>query len=89
MINNPVGAEVHRVSVALGVLITFAVVLRFLARWKSKAEFAADDVLIVASLLPQYATIVLGYVCTYIVLYDHVGACRGLNVRKLLTTRSN
>lgn len=60
MPENPLGDQVIRISIALGVLITLAVPLRFLARWKSKAKFAMDDVLIIISLLHQYVMIALG-----------------------------
>ena len=60
MPENPVGNQVIRVSIVLGALITLAVALRLLARWKSKANFAIDDVLIIISVLPQYVMIVIG-----------------------------
>ena len=60
MLENPVGNQVIRISIALGALITFAVPLRLLARWKSKANLAMDDVLIIISVLPQYAMITTG-----------------------------
>ena len=60
MPENSLGNQVIRISIALGVLITVAVPLRLLARWKSKAKFAIDDVLIIMSILPQYVMIVLG-----------------------------
>ena len=60
MPENPVGNQVIRISIVLGVLITLAVALRLLARWKSKANFAVDDVLIIISVLPQYVMIVIG-----------------------------
>ena len=60
MPGNSLGNQVIRISIALGVLITVAVPLRLLARWKSKAKFAIDDVLIIMSILPQYVMIVLG-----------------------------
>lgn len=62
---SPRGAQVERVSIALGLLATIAVVLRLLARWRSKASFAADDGLIVLSLLPQYVMLVIGCVGQY------------------------
>ena len=60
MPENPLGNQVIRISIALGVLITLAVPLRFLARWKSKAKLATDDVLIIISMLPQYVMITIG-----------------------------
>lgn len=61
MVSNPVGEQVVHISTACGVIDTFAVALRLLARWRSKAVFAADDVLIVASLIPLYAMVVIGH----------------------------
>ncbi len=58
---NPRGARVYHVGIALGVLTTVAVLLRLLARWKTKAKFAADDISIVISLIPFYVMIVLSY----------------------------
>ena len=62
MPENPVGNQVIRISIVLGVLITLAVALRLLARWKSKANFAMDDVLIIISVLPQYVMIAIGVI---------------------------
>lgn len=59
MVNNPVGDNVVRTSIIFGVINTFAVALRLLARWRSNAVFAADDALIIASLIPMYAMIVV------------------------------
>ena len=50
----------NRVAIACGVIETVAVCLRLLARWKSKAQFAVDDWIIVATLIPSYAMLVLG-----------------------------
>lgn len=61
MADNPVGHQVVRISIALGVINVIAVALRMLARWRSNAAFAADDVLIIASLAPLLAMIVIGY----------------------------
>ncbi len=52
--------SVNRVAVACGIIETIAVCLRLLARWKSKAQFAIDDWVIVATLIPSYAMLVLG-----------------------------
>ena len=59
--NNPVGLNVVRTSIAFGVIDAIAVSLRMIARWRSKAAFAADDALIVASLAPLFAMIVIGH----------------------------
>ena len=61
MVSNPVGDQVVRTSISFGVIDTFAVALRLLARWRSNAAFAADDALTVASLIPLYAMIVIGH----------------------------
>ena len=63
MVNNPVGLQVLRTSIAFGVIDAIAVSLRMLARWRSNAAFAADDALIVASLAPLFAMIVIGHLC--------------------------
>ena len=46
--------------VAVGVVVTIAVILRLMARWRSKAAFAVDDWLIVASLIPTYGMLLCG-----------------------------
>lgn len=62
MEDNPVGARAYHIGIALAVLATAAVMLRVTARWKTKASFAADDILVVISLLPFYVMVVLSYV---------------------------
>ena len=52
--------SVNRVAIACGVIETIAVCLRLLARWKTKAQFAIDDWIIVATLIPSYAMLILG-----------------------------
>ena len=54
---NPRGAQAINVSIAVGVLAPVAVLLRILARSRSKAPLAIDDWLIVASLLPLFAMV--------------------------------
>lgn len=54
------GDSVNRVAVACGIIETVAVCLRLLARWKSKARFAIDDWVIVATLIPSYAMLIIG-----------------------------
>lgn len=61
MVSNPVGNGVVRTSIVFGVVDTVAVALRLVARWRSNAAFAADDALIIASLVPLYAMIVIGH----------------------------
>lgn len=50
-------SDIINLSIAVGVIDTFAVVLRFIARWQSNAAFAADDWLMAASLVPLYGMI--------------------------------
>ena len=57
---NPRGELVIKVTIACGILETVAVFLRLLARWRSKAAFAADDWWIVATLIPSYAMLAVG-----------------------------
>lgn len=80
MPENPVGNQVIRVSIALGVLVTLAVPLRLLARWKSKAKFAMDDVLIIISVLPQYVMVTLGVLGSsfdHCLIISKLTSCRG------------
>lgn len=49
--------------VALGIIDTFAVMLRFLSRKKTVIGINADDWLILASLIPAYAMIVAAGFC--------------------------
>ena len=60
MISNSEGVLVKGSSITIGVIATVAVILRLLARWKCKAGIGADDIIIVASLIPQYAMIIIG-----------------------------
>lgn len=57
---NPRGAFVVGFSVLVAVLDTSAVALRFAARRRSKADFAADDWWILSSLIPLYCMIGAG-----------------------------
>lgn len=81
---NPIGNQVIRISIALGALITLAVPLRLLARWKSKANFAMDDILIIISVLPQYVMItvgVLGLSLNHCPITRKLTCCRGPQCR--------
>ena len=49
-----------KVTIACGILETLAVLLRLVARWRSKAAFAADDWWIVATLIPSYVMLAVG-----------------------------
>ena len=57
---------VLRVTVACGILATAAVSLRFVARRKSKASFAADDWWMVASLSPSYGMLIVGSISPFV-----------------------
>ena len=59
MPNNPLGDQLIHASIALGVVATIAVILRFIARSKSKADFGSDDIMIAICLIPQWAMIIL------------------------------
>lgn len=61
MATNSAGQQVKHLSVALGVIDTIAVSLRLLARWKSRASFGGDDVLVVLSLVPLYCMVAIGF----------------------------
>lgn len=56
--------QVVRLIVACGLLATVAVFLRFVARRRSKASFAADDWWMVASLIPSYCMLAVGLICS-------------------------
>ena len=60
MLSSALGNQVIQVGVVVATLETFAVILRLLARWKSKAVFAADDILVVMSLIPSYVMVLVG-----------------------------
>ena len=76
---NPGRDQVVRVTVACGVLATVAVLLRFAARWRSKASFAADDWWMVASLIPSYGMLVVGSISLFLesAFPTHVNTCSG------------
>ena len=60
MSTNSRGELVIRAGIVCGVFQTLSIFLRLLARWKTKAGFAVDDWLIVATLIPSYAMLVVG-----------------------------
>lgn len=64
---NPERNRVAQVTVACGVLATVAVILRFVARLRSKASFAADDWLMVASLIPSYSMLAVGSISLFVI----------------------
>ena len=59
MPNNPLGDQLIYASVALFVVAIVAVILRFIARWKSKADFGSDDIMIATCLIPHCAMVIL------------------------------
>lgn len=63
---SPRGVWVICISVALGVIDTLAVILRFIARRKSKSGLALDDWLIAASLIPAYFMIMIAGFCEFV-----------------------
>ncbi len=66
MKSNPRGLLVLCVSACLGVIDTLAVVLRFIARRKSKLRLALDDWLIAASLIPAHGMIIIAVICNVV-----------------------
>ncbi|MCJ1465320.1 hypothetical protein MMC07_003937 [Pseudocyphellaria aurata] len=61
--SNPRGDTVVRWIVAMGVVDTLAVMLRLLIRKKNGTKIAADDWMIMASLVPAYCMIVTASLC--------------------------
>ena len=61
MVSNPVGNRVLHTCLAFGIVDTIAVALRILARRRSNAVLAADDALIIASLIPFYAMMIIDH----------------------------
>lgn len=59
MARNRLGQRVIVLSIVLDIIVTIALILRFLARRRSKADFAIDDVLLVVSVIPQYVMVIL------------------------------
>ena len=74
---NPARGRIAQVTVACGVLATVAVILRFVARWRSKASFAADDWWMVASLIPSYGMLAVGSISPFVgsALPTHADGC--------------
>lgn len=62
-VNNTRGETIVNTSIAIALIVTFAVFLRFIARKKTKASLAADDWFILASLVPAYAMLVIASIC--------------------------
>ena len=59
--SNTIGKRIERIGLFLAILATVAVLLRILARWKSKASFAGDDLMIILSLFPFYGMTAISY----------------------------
>lgn len=57
------GDTVVRWTVVFGVIDTVAVMLRFLVRKKSGTKIAADDWMVMASLVPAYLMIAFASLC--------------------------
>lgn len=60
---SPQGVTFIRTAVALNVLATLAVVLRLLARWKTKMRLGGDDYLIVVALFLAYSMLIETCLC--------------------------
>lgn len=71
---NPGRDRVICITVISGVLATVAVLLRFVARRRSKASFAADDWWIAATLIPSYGMLAVGLISTFVVPAFHFDA---------------
>lgn len=57
------GETILNTSIGIAIIVTLAIILRFVARKKIKARYAADDWLMVASLVPTYAMLVIASIC--------------------------
>lgn len=66
VVENGRGELILKASIAIAVIVTFAIILRFIARKKTKATLAIDDWLIAASLVPSYAMLVIASICWFI-----------------------
>ena len=64
------GTNLYYISGVLGIIDTTAVLLRFVARGKSKAKLGVDDVFIACSLVPLYGMIV----SSVLRAYNHVSS---------------
>lgn len=57
------GETILNTSIGIAIIVTLAVILRFVARKKIKATLATDDWLLLASLIPTYAMLVIASIC--------------------------
>lgn len=62
-VRNGRGETIVNTSIAIAIIVTIAVILRFIARKKTKATLATDDWFILASLVPAYAMLVIVSIC--------------------------
>lgn len=62
-LGNERGETILNTSIAIAIIVTFAVILRFIARKKTQAMLAADDWFILASLVPAFAMLVIASMC--------------------------
>lgn len=65
MESNPRGVLIVCLSVVLGIIDLLAVVLRFIARRRSKSGLGLDDWFIAASLIPAYCMIIIAGFCDF------------------------
>lgn len=63
---SPKGEQVLQITIACGVLETVAILLRLLARYKTKAKYGIDDWLIVATLIPSCGMLIAGSFSEYL-----------------------
>ena len=61
-----VGPQYFHVVIALGVLATTTVVLRFIARWMSKGQFGADDYWVLVGLVFVYGLMIDSGFCNIV-----------------------
>ena len=71
LLDNSDGAPVISLSIALAIILTFFVALRFLARVKSRAAIAADDWWITGTLIPSYCMSACGILCELVSCPNH------------------
>lgn len=67
--DNVRGHAVIIASIAIGLIDAFAIILRFIARKKTTAKLAADDWILLASLLPAYTMIIIASIRLFILFF--------------------
>lgn len=60
------GELILKTSIAIAVIVTFAIILRFIARKRTIAALGTDDWVILSSLVPAYAMLVIASICWFI-----------------------